>query len=72
MTWMVGIDTGGTFTDLAAVEPERDRRYVTKVPSTPGSPAEGIREALRSFERDCEATLADITFFAHGTCQFGF
>jgi N-methylhydantoinase A len=67
MTWMVGIDTGGTFTDLAAVEPEGDRRFVTKVPSTPGNPAEGIREALRSFEQECDASLGDIAFFAHGT-----
>jgi N-methylhydantoinase A len=67
MTWIVGIDTGGTFTDLAAVEPEADRRYVTKVPSTPANPADGIREALASFERECGATLDDIAFFAHGT-----
>jgi N-methylhydantoinase A len=67
MTWMVGIDTGGTFTDLAAIHPEGDRRYVTKVPSTPANPADGIREALRSFERDCKASLADVSFFAHGT-----
>lgn len=67
MTWMVGIDTGGTFTDLAAVNPEGDRRYVAKVPSTPDNPADGIREALRTFERDCGADLGDIAFFAHGT-----
>ena len=67
MTWMVGIDTGGTFTDLAAVDPEGNRRYVTKVPSTPANPVDGIREALRTFERECEASLADVAFFAHGT-----
>jgi N-methylhydantoinase A len=67
MTWMVGIDTGGTFTDLAAFDPASGRRYVAKVPSTPANPADGIRDALRSFERDCETGLADVVFFGHGT-----
>jgi N-methylhydantoinase A len=67
MTWMVGIDTGGTFTDLAAFDPTSGRRFVAKVPSTPANPADGIREALRSFERGCDADLGDIVFFGHGT-----
>jgi len=33
--WAVGVDTGGTFTDLIAVENATGRTYVTKVPSTP-------------------------------------
>jgi N-methylhydantoinase A len=67
MSWMVGIDTGGTFTDLAAVELGTARRYVTKVPSTPEKPAEGILDALRTFELDCETELGDVEFFGHGT-----
>jgi N-methylhydantoinase A len=67
MSWVVGIDTGGTFTDLAALEQSTGRTYVTKVPSTPANLADGIREALRRFEVECEASLGGIEFFGHGT-----
>ena len=33
----VGIDTGGTFTDLVAVDGD-GRSFVAKVPSNPGDP----------------------------------
>ena len=42
----VGIDTGGTFTDLAAFDAETGDIRVAKVPSTPGDPAEAIRTLL--------------------------
>ncbi len=67
MSWMVGIDTGGTFTDLAAFDPENGRRYIAKVPSTPANPAEGILDALHLFETECETELGDVEFFGHGT-----
>ena len=67
MSWMVGIDTGGTFTDLAALDPDSGRRYITKVPSTPANPADGILDALQTFKAECEAELGDVDFFGHGT-----
>ena len=67
MAWLVGIDTGGTFTDLAAVDSETGRTYITKVASTPGDPSDAVRNALRELERDCAATLEQISFFGHGT-----
>jgi N-methylhydantoinase A len=67
MTWHVGIDTGGTFTDLSAVDAETGRRYVTKVPSTPKNPTGAILDALGQFARDVGASLGEVTFFAHGT-----
>src|SRR6478672_7070979 len=67
MSWHVGIDTGGTFTDLAAVEAGTGRRYVTKVPSTPKNPTRGILDALEQFADEVAASLGDVSFFAHGT-----
>jgi N-methylhydantoinase A len=67
LSWHVGIDTGGTFTDLAARDPATGQRYITKVPSTPGNPATGILGALRQFATETGATLGDVEFFAHGT-----
>jgi N-methylhydantoinase A/oxoprolinase/acetone carboxylase beta subunit len=51
----VGVDTGGTFTDLVAED-----GGITKVPSTPDDPAAGVRQAV-------EAIGAAPEFLAHGT-----
>jgi N-methylhydantoinase A len=54
----LGVDVGGTFTDLAAFV---DGRVVTaKVPSTPRDQSEGVMAAVRA------ADLAGVTAFAHG------
>ena len=42
----VGIDTGGTFTDLVAVDEDSGRWYVAKVPSNPRNPVAAIAAAL--------------------------
>ena len=52
----LGIDTGGTFTDLVA-----DDGRVAKVPSTPGEPAQALRDALAA----AGAGIPDL--LAHGT-----
>ena len=44
----MGIDTGGTFTDLVAVDDATGRWYVAKVPSNPGNPVAAISEALET------------------------
>ena len=35
----IGVDTGGTFTDLVVLDDETGRTTVAKVPSTPAAPA---------------------------------
>lgn len=67
MSWLVGIDTGGTFTDLAALESETGEGYVTKVLSTPSDPSQAIRDALGRLREDTGARLEEISFFGHGT-----
>jgi N-methylhydantoinase A len=42
----VGIDTGGTFTDLVAVDHETGRWHVAKVPSNPANPVAAIDASL--------------------------
>lgn len=68
MTWMIGIDTGGTFTDVIGMNRQSGELRTVKVPSTPRDPAQAIVhgvQALIDVKRDFQAQ--DISFFAHGT-----
>ena len=51
MRWRVGIDVGGTFTDLVAISDRGDVARV-KVPSTPRAPERGLLDALAAFVKD--------------------
>ncbi|WP_420349434.1 hydantoinase/oxoprolinase family protein [Pelagibius sp.] len=66
-SWRVGVDSGGTFTDVCLLEEESGRLAVWKVPSTPEDPSVaisgGAREALDRFAGDS----ALVVFFGHGT-----
>ena len=42
MAWRVGVDSGGTFTDVCLFDDETGRVGVWKVPSTPDDPSRGI------------------------------
>ena len=46
MGMRVGIDTGGTFTDLIGIDDTTGQIVVTKRPSTPRSPEQGVFETL--------------------------
>jgi len=58
----VGIDVGGTFTDLVAVDEDGDIRSF-KIPSTPRDQSEAVAEALRDVRRDGRI----VSRFVHGT-----
>jgi N-methylhydantoinase A len=68
MSFRIGVDSGGTFTDVCLVDEASGRISVWKLPSTPGDPsiaiAEGAREIL---ERFATGRAADVSFFGHGT-----
>ena len=65
-SWMVGIDTGGTFTDLIAFDVAGGERRVAKVPSVPANPSNAVMNALGElFETG--VTPGDISFLVHGT-----
>ncbi len=46
MGWIVGIDVGGTFTDLIGIEPARGEVALAKVPTTVDNQAFGVLAAL--------------------------
>jgi N-methylhydantoinase A len=64
--WMVGVDAGGTFTDLVAVAPDTGETRLAKVASVPADPSLAVMNALE--EVLCQGVdPADIGLFAHGT-----
>jgi N-methylhydantoinase A len=63
----IGIDTGGTFTDIVAVEGGTGRMLVTKVASTPANPAIGLVDGVREILRHAGASPADVATLSHGT-----
>ncbi|MEC3974446.1 hydantoinase/oxoprolinase family protein [Amycolatopsis sp. H20-H5] len=70
MTYIIGIDIGGTFTDAFAGN-EVGRAFSAKAPSTPKDLAEGVVNSLRELadvaETSLEEFLADTSYICHGT-----
>ncbi|HET7199094.1 MAG TPA: hydantoinase/oxoprolinase family protein, partial [Burkholderiales bacterium] len=70
MTYLVGIDIGGTFTDCAIVD-GAGRLLTTKVPSTPQDFSRGMMDALGAGAQALGVALGDfcrdIAFLSHGT-----
>src|SRR6201999_2863544 len=64
--WMVGVDAGGTFTDLIAVEPARGEVRFAKVASVPSDPSQAVMNALEAVFGQGIAP-GEVAFFAHGT-----
>jgi len=72
MTLRLGVDTGGTFTDVCLYDEETRRITVAKVSSTPGDPGravlDGVRAALDLLPGGGTPGLwSSIVYFAHGT-----
>jgi N-methylhydantoinase A len=63
----IGIDTGGTFTDVVAVDEETGRTTTTKTPSTPADPAEGFLNGVRKVLDLMDLTGEAVTAVSHGT-----
>lgn len=63
----IGIDTGGTFTDIVAVDGASGAMRVTKVPSTPANPAIGLVNGVSSILQTLDLPASAVDGLAHGT-----
>src|SRR2546425_12943780 len=61
----IGIDTGGTFTDVVAVDESTGAIVITKTPTTPHDPSLGVLEGIRKILRLVSG--GEVTAVAHGT-----
>ena len=67
MSYRLGVDVGGTFTDLLLFEEETSNILLAKVPTTVKNQAIGIVNGVRNITRAAGITESDISFFIHGT-----
>ena len=67
MAWRIGIDSGGTFTDVCLFEDATGMVAVWKVPSTPDDPSRAIARGTQEGVERVGASPADIAYFGHGT-----
>ncbi|MBW8731716.1 MAG: hydantoinase/oxoprolinase family protein [Terrabacter sp.] len=63
----IGIDTGGTFTDVVALDEDSGELVTTKTPSTPSNPADGFLAGVRKVLDLMDASGDDISAVSHGT-----
>jgi N-methylhydantoinase A len=63
----IGIDTGGTFTDIVSVDSGSGAMRVTKVASTPANPAIGLVRGVQAILAQSGDRTGDVAGLAHGT-----
>jgi N-methylhydantoinase A/oxoprolinase/acetone carboxylase beta subunit len=63
----VGVDVGGTFTDLIYVDDEGGKILVQKVPTTPEDPSEGTVRGIRELAEQAGESPSALDQVFHGT-----
>ena len=67
MSWRVGVDIGGTFTDVALVNEQNGRIGIAKVPTTPRDFGQGVVQALGIALEEHGVAANDVTLLSHAT-----
>jgi N-methylhydantoinase A len=67
MSWTVGVDVGGTFTDFYLLNSSTQDVLVHKRPSTPDDPSRAILAGLAELAEAFGVDVAEVSRFAHGT-----
>ena len=67
MTWRIGVDIGGTFTDVVVADEGSGRLDVVKVPTTPRDFARGVLDALATASRRHRVEPSTVSLLAHAT-----
>ncbi len=67
MSYRLGVDVGGTFTDLLLISEETGETYTAKVPSTPEDSSIGVLNGVAQICDESGVDPARITRVMHGT-----
>ena len=66
-SYRLGIDIGGTFTDLHAMDEATGALYALKTPSTKGDPSDAVAHGIGELKRRFGIEPGEIAYFSHGT-----
>ena len=64
--YKLGVDVGGTYTDIVLADKSAGSLIIEKVPSTPDNPARAVIAGLKALRQRGIAS-GEIEFFGHGT-----
>ena len=67
MSYRLGVDVGGTFTDLLLINDDTGATYTAKVPSTPSDSSIGVLNGIDKICRTSGVNPRDIDKVMHGT-----
>ena len=67
MGWRIGVDSGGTFTDVCLFDDDSGRVEVWKVASTPDDPSRGIAQGVAEGAARVGVGPSEVAYFGHGT-----
>lgn len=66
--YRVGVDVGGTFTDICCIDDDTGELRIAKVPSTPLNQALGVCMGISRVIEQCgESSAVSVGYLAHGT-----
>ena len=66
--WLVGIDTGGTFTDLIAID-KMGKIIISKIPSTPRNPSNAVISAIEYVDGSISEVIHGTTVATNAVLQ---
>jgi len=63
----IAIDTGGTFTDVVAIDDASGDQFAIKTPSTPTDPSRGLINGIEEVVRAAGRVASDVSHVLHGS-----
>ena len=67
MAWRIGVDIGGTFTDVALVNDTTGAIGIAKTLTTPGDFGQGVVNALKEALKTYDVPADDVSLLSHAT-----
>lgn len=67
MAYRLGVDVGGTFTDVLLVQDETGKVFRVKTPSTPSDPSEGVIHGVERVLEESGVAAGEVEYILHGT-----
>lgn len=67
MSYMIGVDVGGTFTDFSVFNQETGELFNYKDSSTPADPSRAIVKGVQDVLEIKKAAAGEVSYLAHGT-----